>query len=1071
MKRTSIVFQAALWALGLGSIPAAQAAFVPITLTGFNQDVVANGSGTSVSSTTYDVDGSGGNGYTFMAPNFVNPAGASPTSFLPATGVVNSAVTSGLSFQLASYSANNSLRLPLTGSGTTGTGTLALGTPQSAGEVFLLVTSGGGISTVTVTVNFTDATTQVFTGLTVADWYNGTNPVVQGLGRVSRDAASTIDNNTTNPRLYQLRLALAAGNFSKQIQSIAFNKTSTTGVLNVMGASISTLCSGTPNGGTATASATTVCAASSITLSLTGATSDIGISYQWQRSTDNGASWADIMGATSATYVATGITTNTQFRARLTCSGVSANSAPVSITTTAPTYAALPVTESFEAAWVSLCDTRDVPNASWRNAPVTGNNSWRREDDGAAAAWGNVASYLYSPTGSQGTHSARFHSGFATRGLVGTLDLFVNLSAAGAKRLTFDFINTSGTDSLYVQLSNDGGLTFSPVIGLGLSGTVAAGFSNQVLPINSTSTTAVLRFRAKADFGSTDIGLDNVILESATGCLTPAGLTATTTPTTASLSWLTSGTGTYTVVYGPTGFNPATGGTTVAGLAGPPYAVTGLTPGTTYQFYVTQNCAGGNSGTAGPSSFSTGLVAPANDDCAGALNVPIQYGTTCISQVSANNTAATGSTGVPAPGCASYVDQDLWFKVTVPASGEVTVQTLTPTGGSNVTDTGLAIYSGTCGTLALVECDDDDSPSGLFSLITLTGRTPGEVLYIRAWEYGGDTDGLIAVCATSPSNCPVPTGPAAANLTNTTAQLNWTATPAAGNTFEIEYGVQGFTPGTGTTILGLTGTSHQLTGLTANTGYCFYVRQNCGASNGSSAYVGPTCFTTPLTAPGNDEPCGAVVLGNSPVSGTNSGASTSLQNGINLPACSPSQVPKDVWYTIVPSGNSTTLTLTGTASGMVRVFESPDCANGLFNQVFCQSSGSNNTTVGVVNVTGLTPGARYYVAVSGYGSGDTPGTFTIVGTSLLASRAQAETNALLVYPNPSNTGQLTLRLNSSNGNGQASLLNALGQVVLTKALAVGTAEQTLSTRGLAAGLYTLRVKIGQEVLTRKVVLE
>jgi hypothetical protein len=43
--------------------------------------------------------------------------------------------------------------------------------------------------------------------------------------------------------------------------------------------------------------------------------------------------------------------------------------------------------------------------------------------------------------------------------------------------------------------------------------------------------------------------------------------------------------------------------------------------------------------------------------------------------------------------------------------------------------------------------------------------------------------------------------------------------------------------------------------------------------------------------------------------------------------------------------------------------------------------------------------------------------------------------------------------------------------VLTKALAVGTAEQTLSTRGLAAGLYTLRVQIGQDVLTRKVVLE
>ena len=114
-------------------------------------------------------------------------------------------------------------------------------------------------------------------------------------------------------------------------------------------------------------------------------------------------------------------------------------------------------------------------------------------------------------------------------------------------------INTSGSDSLTVDLSNDGGATFSRLVRYNQSGTVAAGFSNQVLNIVSTSATAVLRFRARGDYGVTDIGLDNIVLESATGCLTPAVLTATTTTTTASLSWLPGGTGTYTVLYGPTG--------------------------------------------------------------------------------------------------------------------------------------------------------------------------------------------------------------------------------------------------------------------------------------------------------------------------------------------------------------------------------------------------------------------------------------------------------------------------------------------------------------------------------------
>jgi hypothetical protein len=356
---------------------------------------------------------------------------------------------------------------------------------------------------------------------------------------------------------------------------------------------------------------------------------------------------------------------------------------------------------------------------------------------------------------------------------------------------------------------------------------------------------------------------------------------------------------------------------------------------------------------------------------------------------------------------------------------------------------------------------------------TITNLIPGSYQFYVRQNCGGTAGNSNLSSAGGFSvPCPTPSALTATNLTNTTATLSWTSPITTGATFTVIYGPSGFDPATGgTRVTNLTGTSYTLTTLTPATNYQFYVLQVCLGGGTSISPGGPVSFTTPLTAPNNDEPCGAVVLGNSSVSGTNSGATTSLQNGINLPACSPSQVPKDVWYTIVPSGNSTTLTLAGTSAGMVRVFESPDCAGGLFNQVFCQSSGTNNTTVGVVNVTGLTPGARYYVAVSGYGSSDTPGSFTIVGTNLLASRAQAETNALLVYPNPSSTGQLTLRLDGFHGKGQASLLNALGQVVLTKALDAGTTEQVLSTRALAAGLYTLRVQIGQEVFTRKVVLE
>src|SRR4051812_42483549 len=109
MKRTTTTFRKlVLCALGLSASATAHAAFLPITVTGFNADVVANGTGAVAASTTDDVDGGAvGNRFNFMAPSFVSLTGAAPTTYLPATGLFTSAATSGLSFQLGAYTGNN----------------------------------------------------------------------------------------------------------------------------------------------------------------------------------------------------------------------------------------------------------------------------------------------------------------------------------------------------------------------------------------------------------------------------------------------------------------------------------------------------------------------------------------------------------------------------------------------------------------------------------------------------------------------------------------------------------------------------------------------------------------------------------------------------------------------------------------------------------------------------------------------------------------------------------------------------------------------------------------------------
>nr|WP_294860159.1 T9SS type A sorting domain-containing protein [uncultured Fluviicola sp.] len=134
---------------------------------------------------------------------------------------------------------------------------------------------------------------------------------------------------------------------------------------------------------------------------------------------------------------------------------------------------------------------------------------------------------------------------------------------------------------------------------------------------------------------------------------------------------------------------------------------------------------------------------PANDNPCSAT--PLTVGTSC-SFATYTNAAATASPGVPAPGCASYSGGDVWFSAVVPANGILTVDMNTGV----ILDSGLAFYSGTCGSLTLIECDDDDSGNGNMSMINGTGLTPGSTVFIRVWEYGGDNNGTFSICASSP---------------------------------------------------------------------------------------------------------------------------------------------------------------------------------------------------------------------------------------------------------------------------------------------------------------------------------
>lgn len=315
--------------VGASQLASAQIIYTPAAVTGYSADVIAEGSGTVASKTTNTVDrGNTTVKWCFANTTYVNPTGQSPVLALPASGLLTSAVTTtpGLTFQLASATGNNSLRIDGAAAGT-----LTLTAPASASEVMILATEGNGSSAgKTFVVNFTDGTNQTFANQVVPDWFGGANPAFIVGSRVSY-VDNSIDNATTNPRLYQVRLALATANLGKPIASIGVSKTSTDPVLNVMGVTLGAACQGAPNAGTAVAAPSTICPGQQVALSPGGAQAPGGLTFQWQSSTDGGVTWTNIAGATSATYIGTPAVT-TQYRVILTCTGQSSTSAPATVT-------------------------------------------------------------------------------------------------------------------------------------------------------------------------------------------------------------------------------------------------------------------------------------------------------------------------------------------------------------------------------------------------------------------------------------------------------------------------------------------------------------------------------------------------------------------------------------------------------------------------------------------------------------------------------------------------------------------------------------------------------------------
>ena len=483
--------------------------------------------------------------------------------------------------------------------------------------------------------------------------------------------------------------------------------------------------------------------------------------------------------------------------------------------------------------------------------------------------------------------------------------------------------------------------------------------------------------------------------------------------------------------------------------------------------------------------FGSFLTANAQDSCDAATAVTTgQYSVSAINGAYEAGCYAGNSQNAPAAE---------WYAYTATANGYLTVSSAI-TGNANGEagiDTRLSILTGTCAALECYGYNDDVDPNATTPDYRSEATVPVEsgTVYYIVWDNNWQNQAFVFDVTFTAADCVSPNvfGFQSPSVGTDSASLSWMAAPGSPD-YDVMYGAVGFTTDdtTGTTV-SVDTNSADLSDLPAEANLWYYVRSNCGDSQGD--WVGPFALTLAAgldysngfddaanRADGfrnlagwglsTDENEGAT-LSHSPTGFLFSALSTTgASNSWILAKPVVLVAGEEVTFSYYAQLLTNSATLNATLNVTVGMSSDISTHDIVDTYTFAGSAAyANHTFTYTADVAGT-----YYFAFNNASAQAAGNNFILLDTVILDSNLGSEdflASQFSIYPNPASDVINIANAENILVNG-VQIVDLNGRVVKS-AKFNGVTEAQINISDLSSGMYLMNVSSDQGTITKKIV--